>query len=64
MSRWRVVTRCAVSTRGEATLTDWYATILHLLGLDYQHGWYSNQNGLKEELTSVFEARVVKEILA
>jgi hypothetical protein len=44
-------------------VTDWHATVLHLLGLDYQELVF-DQNGLKEKLTSVFEARIVKEILA
>ena len=44
------------------SVTDWHATILHLLGLDYQRLTY-NVAGLEEKLTSVFEARVVKEIL-
>jgi hypothetical protein len=42
---------------------DWHATILHLLGLRHD-GLFIEQNGLKEKLTSVNEARVVKEILA
>jgi len=41
---------------------DLHATILHLLGMDYQRLVF-DQNGLKEKLTSVFEARVVKEIV-
>ena len=45
------------------SVTDWHATLLHLLGLNYQELFFE-QNGLKEKLTSVFEARVVKEILA
>ena len=45
------------------SVTDWHATILHLLGLNYQELFFE-QNGLKEKLTSVFEARVVREILA
>jgi hypothetical protein len=45
------------------TVTDWHATILHLLGLDYQQLVF-DQSGLKEKLTSVNEARIVKEILA
>jgi uncharacterized protein DUF1501 len=45
------------------SVTDWHATILHLLGLNYEE-LYFEQNGLKEKLTSVFEARIVKEILA
>jgi hypothetical protein len=43
-------------------VTDWHATILHLLGLDYQQLVF-DQSGLKEKLTSVYEARVVREIL-
>jgi hypothetical protein len=35
---------------------------IHLLGLDYERLVF-DQNGLKEKLTPVFEARVVKEIL-
>lgn len=45
------------------SVTDWHATILHLLGLDYQQLVF-DQSGLKEKLTSVYEARIVKEILA
>jgi hypothetical protein len=45
------------------SVTDWHATILHLLGLDYQRLVF-DQNGLKEKLTSVLEARVVNQILA
>jgi hypothetical protein len=42
---------------------DWHATILHLLGLHHD-GLYLEQNGLKEKLTGVNGAQVVKEILA
>jgi hypothetical protein len=42
---------------------DWHATILHLLGLHYDQ-LFIDRNGLKEKLTGVNEARVVKEILA
>jgi hypothetical protein len=45
------------------SVTDWQATVLHLLGLDYQRLTFA-QNGLKEKLTSVYEARIVKEIFA
>jgi hypothetical protein len=51
------------AAENKVSVTDWHATILHLLGLDYQRLVF-DQNGLKEKLTSVFEARVVKEILA
>jgi hypothetical protein len=44
-------------------VTDWQATVLHLLGLDYQRLTW-DQSGLKEKLTSVYEAKVVQGILA
>jgi len=47
----------------KVSVTDWHATILHLLGMDYQRLVF-DQNGLKEKLTSVLEATVVKKILA
>lgn len=45
------------------SVTDWHATILHLLGLDYRKLTY-NVNGLEEKLTSILEAHTVKGILA
>lgn len=42
---------------------DWHATILHLLGMDHEQ-LFIEQNGLKEKLTGVEEAHVVKGILA
>lgn len=50
------------AVENKVSVTDWHATILHLLGLDYQRLVF-DQNGLKEKLTSVFQARVVKEII-
>lgn len=50
------------AVENKVSVTDWHATILHLLGLDYQRLVF-DQNGLKEKLTSVFECRVVNEIL-
>jgi hypothetical protein len=44
------------------SVTDWHATVLHLLGLDYQKLTY-NINGLDEKLTSIYEPHVVKGIL-
>jgi hypothetical protein len=44
------------------SITDWQATVLHLLGLDYQR-LTIDQNGLKEKLTSVYEAKIVDGIL-
>jgi hypothetical protein len=51
------------SVENRVSVADWHATILYLLGLDYKTLVF-DQNGLKDRLTSVFEARVVKEILA
>ncbi|HWB98207.1 MAG TPA: DUF1501 domain-containing protein, partial [Bryobacteraceae bacterium] len=51
------------ATENPVSVADWHATILHLLGLDYRRLVF-DQSGLKEKLTSVFEARVVKEVLA
>jgi hypothetical protein len=45
------------------SVTDWHATILHLLGLHHDELFFDH-NGLEEKLTSVFNARVVKEIIA
>ncbi len=45
------------------SVPDWHATILHLLGLHHD-ALYIEQNGLKEKLTGVQEAHVVKGILA
>ena len=44
-------------------VADWHAIILHCLGPDH-HKLVYNRIGLDERLTSVFEARAVKEILA
>lgn len=44
------------------SVPDWHATMLHLLGLDHNQ-LFVLDNGLKEKLTGVVEARVVKEIL-
>jgi hypothetical protein len=42
---------------------DWHATLLHLLGFNHEE-LFVEMNGLKEKLTGVEEARVVKEVLA
>lgn len=47
----------------KVSVQDWHATILHLLGIDFEKLTY-DVHGLKERLTGVFETRVVKEILA
>jgi hypothetical protein len=44
------------------SVPDWHATILHLLGLNHEELFW-NQHGLKERLTGVVKARVVREIL-
>ncbi len=45
------------------SVPDWHATILHLLGLHHEQ-LFVEQNGLKEKLTGVNEARIVRGILA
>lgn len=51
------------AVESKVTVPDWHATILHLLGLDHDR-LFVLENGLKEKLTGVQEARPVKEILA
>ncbi len=51
------------AVEGKVSVPDWHATILHLLGLHHDE-LFVTHNGLKEKLTGVLEARVVKEILA
>ncbi len=45
------------------SVTDWHATMLHLLGLHHEE-LFVERNGLKERLTGVHEARVVDELIA
>ncbi len=45
------------------SVPDWHATILHILGLDHEK-LYFEAHGLKEKLTPVEGARVVREVLA
>ena len=49
--------------RGYASVQDWHATILHLLGMDHQ-GLIFDRVGLEEKLTHVFDAQVINGILA
>jgi hypothetical protein len=51
------------AVENRVSVPDWHATILHLLGLHHDQ-LYVEQNGLKEKLTGVNEAHVVKGILA
>jgi hypothetical protein len=51
------------SVEDRVSVPDWHATILHLLGLHHDQ-LYFEQNGLKEKLTGVNVARVIKGILA
>ncbi len=50
------------AVENKVSVADWHATILHLIGMDYQRLVFDD-NGLKEKLTSQFEAKVVKAIL-
>ncbi len=51
------------SVEERVSVPDWHATILHLLGLHHDQVYF-DQLGLKEKLTGVNVARVVKGILA
>jgi hypothetical protein len=51
------------AVEGRVSVRDWHATILHLLGLNHEQ-LFIEQNGLKEKLTGVEEAHVVKGVLA
>jgi hypothetical protein len=51
------------AVENRVSVTDFHATMLHLLGLDY-HQLYYPRNGLNEKLTGVEEPRVIEEILA
>lgn len=51
------------AVEGRTSVADFHATIYHLLGLHYEDVYYL-RNGLKDRLTGVKEARVVREILA
>jgi len=51
------------AVENRVSVPDWHATILHLLGMDHEK-LFVEQNGLKEKLTGVNEARVVHELLA
>ncbi len=50
------------AVENRVSVPDFHATILHLLGLQYEE-LYVDQNGLKEKLTGVNPARVVHEVL-
>jgi hypothetical protein len=45
------------------SIADWHATILHTLGVDYERLFYV-RNGLKEKLTDLTKAKIVREILS
>src|SRR5262249_30458397 len=51
------------AVENRVSVPDWHATILHLLGFRSDQLFYE-QNGLKEKLPGVEEARVVKAILS
>jgi hypothetical protein len=51
------------AVENRVSIGDWHATILHQLGIDYERLFF-DRNGLKEKLTGVAPARVIREILA
>ena len=50
------------AVENRVSVPDWHATILHLLGLNHEE-LYVEQHGLREKLTGVQPARVIREIL-
>jgi hypothetical protein len=50
------------AVENKVSVQDWHATILHLLGLDHEKVFFQ-RHGLREKLTSVFEARVIHDII-
>jgi hypothetical protein len=50
------------AVENRVSVPDWHATILHLVGLHHEE-LFVEQHGLKEKLTGVNEARIVREIL-
>ena len=51
------------AVNGQVSVPDWHATLLHLVGLDYDR-LFLTRDGLNERLTGVHPARVVTEVLA
>ncbi|MBI3849576.1 MAG: DUF1501 domain-containing protein [Verrucomicrobia bacterium] len=51
------------AVENRVSVPDWHATLLHLMGLRHDE-LFVEEHGLKEKLTGVNEARIVKEILA
>jgi hypothetical protein len=51
------------AVENKVSVPDWHATILHLLGLHHEE-LFVDHHGLRERLTGVSPARVVKEVLA
>jgi hypothetical protein len=51
------------ATDQKVSVTDFHATMLHLLGLDYEKLSYY-RNGLEEKLASVFDGRIIRDIIA
>jgi hypothetical protein len=51
------------AVENRVSVRDWHATILHLLGMNHEQ-LFIEQHGLKEKLTGVEEAHVMKGILA
>ncbi|MDP6558040.1 MAG: DUF1501 domain-containing protein, partial [Pirellulaceae bacterium] len=51
------------AVENRVSVTDWHATLLHLLGMDHKKLFVMN-NGLKQKLTGIDEARVIREILS
>lgn len=50
------------AVENRVSVPDWHATILHLLGLNHEE-LYVDQHGLREKLTGVQPAKVIRELL-
>ena len=51
------------AVENRVSVPDWHATMLHLLGLHHEE-LFIDQHGLREKLTGVEPARIIREILA
>ena len=50
------------AVENRVSVPDWHATILHLLGLNHDE-LSVDQHGLREKLTGVQPARVIRELI-
>ncbi|MBT4868387.1 MAG: DUF1501 domain-containing protein, partial [Planctomycetaceae bacterium] len=51
------------AVENRVSVNDWHATVLHAMGLNNEE-LHFERNGLKDRLTGIVDARVVKELFA